>query len=108
MQFVPNFLGHFALTVGLHDALVAASGARIVSLSSSAKMIAPVIFDDLHFDFLPYDPFVAYGQSKTACALLAVEATRRWARDGVLANALNTGEIATNLHKHTVRLRTQV
>jgi hypothetical protein len=51
--------------VRLHDALAAASGARIVSLSSSANMIAPVIFDDLHFDFLPYDPFVAYGQSKT-------------------------------------------
>ena len=57
MQFAMNFLGHFALTVGLHDALSAASGARIVSLSSSANMIAPVIFDDLRFDFLPYDPF---------------------------------------------------
>ena len=43
MQFATNFLGHFALTVGLHDALAGASGARIVSLSSSANMIAPVI-----------------------------------------------------------------
>jgi NAD(P)-dependent dehydrogenase (short-subunit alcohol dehydrogenase family) len=108
MQFATNFLGHFVLTVGLHDALAAASGARIVSLSSSANMIAPVIFDDLHFDFLPYDPFVAYGQSKTACALLAVEATRRWARDGILANALNPGAIATNLQKHTGGLRTPI
>jgi NAD(P)-dependent dehydrogenase (short-subunit alcohol dehydrogenase family) len=108
MQFATNFLGHFALTMGLHDALAAASGARIVSLSSSANMIAPVIFDDLHFDFLPYDPFVAYGQSKTACALLAVEATRRWARDGILANALNPGAIATNLQKHTGGLKTPV
>ena len=47
MQFATNFLGHFALTVGLHDALATAGGARIVSLSSSANMIAPVIFDDL-------------------------------------------------------------
>jgi NAD(P)-dependent dehydrogenase (short-subunit alcohol dehydrogenase family) len=108
MQFATNFLGHFALTVGLQDALAAASGARIVSLSSSANMIAPVIFDDLHFDFLPYDPFVAYGQSKTACVLLAVEATRRWARDGIMANALNPGAIATNLQKHTGGLKTPV
>jgi NAD(P)-dependent dehydrogenase (short-subunit alcohol dehydrogenase family) len=108
MQFATNFLGHFALAAGLHDALAGASGARIVSLSSSANMIAPVIFDDLHFDFLPYDPFVAYGQSKTACALLAVEATRRWARDGILANALNPGAIATNLQKHTGGLKTPI
>jgi NAD(P)-dependent dehydrogenase (short-subunit alcohol dehydrogenase family) len=108
MQFATNFLGHFALTVGLHDALAAADGARIVSLSSSANMIAPVFFDDLHFDFLPYDPFVAYGQSKTACVLLAVEATRRWTRDGIMANALNPGAIATNLQKHTGGLKTPV
>jgi NAD(P)-dependent dehydrogenase (short-subunit alcohol dehydrogenase family) len=108
MQFATNFLGHFALTVGLRDALAAADGARIVSLSSSANMIAPVFFDDLHFDFLPYDPVVAYGQSKTACVLLAVEATRRWARDGIMANALNPGAIATNLQRHTGGLKTPV
>ena len=108
MQFATNFLGHFALTVGLHGALAAAGGARIVSVSSSASMIAPVIFDDLHFDFLPYEPFVAYGQSKTACVLLAVEATRRWARDAIVANALNPGAIATNLQKHTGGLKTPV
>ena len=71
-------------------------------------MIAPVIFDDLHFDFLPYDPSVAYGPSKTACVLLAVEATRRWARDGILANALNPGAIATNLQRHTGGLKTPI
>jgi hypothetical protein len=53
--------GRFALTVGLHRFLATANGARVVSLSSSANMIAPVIFDDLHFNFLPYAPFVAYG-----------------------------------------------
>src|SRR6201993_2474773 len=106
MQFATNFLGHFALTVGLHRFLATANGARVVSLSSSANMIAPVIFDDLHFNFLPYEPFVAYGQSKTACVLLAVEATRRWAAEGIFANALNPGAIATNLQKHTGGLRT--
>ena len=106
MQFATNFLGHFALTVGLHKALAAAEGARIVSVSSSGNLIAPVIFDDLHFNFLPYEPFVAYGQSKTPCALLAVEATRRWAAERICANALNPGAIPTNLQKHTGGLRT--
>jgi NAD(P)-dependent dehydrogenase (short-subunit alcohol dehydrogenase family) len=106
MQFATNFLGHFALTLGLHNALAAAAGARIVSVSSSGNLIAPVIFDDLHFNFLPYEPFVAYGQSKTACVLLAVEATRRWAGEGIYANALNPGAIATNLQKHTGGLKT--
>jgi NAD(P)-dependent dehydrogenase (short-subunit alcohol dehydrogenase family) len=106
MQFATNFLGHFALTVGLHDALAAAHGARIVSVSSSGNLFAPVLFDDLHFDFLPYDPLVAYGQSKTACALLAVEVTRRWSAEGIYANALNPGAIATNLQKHTGGLKT--
>ena len=75
-----NFLGHFALTVGLHGALASAGSARVVTVSSSAHLMAPVFFDDPHFDFIPYVPFVAYGQSKTATVLLAVEITRRWSR----------------------------
>ncbi|MFK0168630.1 SDR family NAD(P)-dependent oxidoreductase [Streptomyces sp. NPDC090306] len=108
IQFATNFLGHFALATGLHGALAAASGARIVSVSSNAHMFSPVIFDDLDFRIRPYDPWSAYGQSKTADVLLAVEATRRWAEDGVLANALNPGAIATGLQKHTGGLRTPV
>jgi NAD(P)-dependent dehydrogenase (short-subunit alcohol dehydrogenase family) len=69
-------------------------------------MIAPVIFDDLHFNFLRYEPFVAYGQSKTANVLFAVEATRRWMADGIFVNAVNPGAIATNLQKHTGGLKT--
>jgi len=106
MQFATNFLGHFALMIGLLDSLVAAKRARIVSVSSSANMIAPVLFDDLHFNFIPYAPFVAYGQSKTAAVLLAVEATRRWAMNGIFANALNPGAIATNLQRYTGGLQT--
>jgi NAD(P)-dependent dehydrogenase (short-subunit alcohol dehydrogenase family) len=94
MQFATNFVGHFALTVGLYDALAGASGARIVSLSSTANLSSPVIFDDLHFRFRPYDPRAAYAQSKTATALLAVEATRRWSSEGIYANSLNPGAIA--------------
>jgi NAD(P)-dependent dehydrogenase (short-subunit alcohol dehydrogenase family) len=48
----------------------------------------------------------AYGQSKTADALLAVEATRRWSGEGIYANALNPGAIATGLQKHTGGLKT--
>jgi NAD(P)-dependent dehydrogenase (short-subunit alcohol dehydrogenase family) len=100
MQFATNFLGHFALTTGLHAALAAASGARIVSVSSSANMMSPVFFDDPHFNFIPYNPWLAYGQSKSANVLMAVEATRRWANAGIFANALNPGAIPTNLQKH--------
>ncbi|MEU0548967.1 SDR family NAD(P)-dependent oxidoreductase [Micromonospora sp. NPDC005979] len=106
MQFATNFVGHYALTVGLHDALAAAGGARVVSVSSSGNLFSPVIFDDLHFAFRPYDPLLAYGQSKSAEALLAVEANRRWAAEGIHANALNPGAIATGLQKHTGGLRT--
>jgi NAD(P)-dependent dehydrogenase (short-subunit alcohol dehydrogenase family) len=91
IQFATNFVGHFALTVGLHGALSAASGARIVSLSSTAHLSSPVIFDDLYFRFRPYDPRGAYAQSKTATALFAVEATRRWSSEGIFANSLNPG-----------------
>ncbi|CAH1668823.1 SDR family NAD(P)-dependent oxidoreductase [Chelatococcus asaccharovorans] len=108
LQFGTNFLGHFALTLWLHRALASGQGSRVVSLSSSGHMFSPVIFDDLNFDFIPYTPFGAYGQSKTANALLAVGATRRWQDDGILANAVNPGAIATGLQKHTGGLRTPV
>jgi NAD(P)-dependent dehydrogenase (short-subunit alcohol dehydrogenase family) len=101
LQFATNHLGHFALSLGLHDALAAAGNARIVSVSSSALFASPVIFDDLHFRFRTYDKWEAYGQSKTANVLFAVEATRRWAGDGITANSLMPGAIATNLQRHT-------
>ncbi|ALV04940.1 SDR family NAD(P)-dependent oxidoreductase [Roseateles depolymerans] len=106
LQWATNFLGHFALTVGLHAALKAAGGARVVSVSSSAQLLGPVVFDDLHFRFRAYEPFAAYAQAKTACVLMAVEATRRWRDDGILANALHPGAIATGLQKHTGGLKT--
>jgi len=59
LQFGTNFLGHFALTTGLHKVLAAANGARVVSVSSSGHLFSPVVFDDLNFDFIPYTPFGA-------------------------------------------------
>lgn len=100
MQFATNHLGHFALAVGLHDALAAAGTARIVSVSSRGHLRSPVVFDDIHFAFRPYEPLLAYGQSKTANVLFAVGATARWAQDGITANALMPGVIMTNLQRY--------
>lgn len=108
LQFATNYLGHFALARGLQDALRKAEGARIVSLSSSAHLLGPVVFDDLDFRFRVYEPLVAYAQAKTACVLMAVEATRRWQHDGIVANAVHPGAIATNLQKHAGGLKTPV
>lgn len=101
LQFATNHLGHFALTVGLHDALAAADGARVVSVSSGGHLRSPVVFDDIDYVFRDYNPFSAYGQSKTANVLFAVEASRRWADDGITSNALMPGAIFdTRLGRH--------
>jgi NAD(P)-dependent dehydrogenase (short-subunit alcohol dehydrogenase family) len=100
MQFATNHLGHFALALGLHDSLAAAGSARIVSVSSGGHLRSPVVFDDIDYAFRDYDPFGAYGQSKTANVLFAVEATRRWVSEGIFVNALMPGGIATPLQRH--------
>jgi NAD(P)-dependent dehydrogenase (short-subunit alcohol dehydrogenase family) len=101
MHFATNHLGHFALALGLHEALASAGNARIVSLSSVGHKRSPVVFDDINFTTRPYDPLIAYGQSKTANVLFAVEATRRWAGDGITVNAVHPGTTpATNLMRH--------
>jgi len=100
MQFATNHVGHFALATGLHDALAEAGGARVVSVSSSAHLRSPVVFGDIHYQWRPYDPWTAYGQSKTANVLFAVEADRRWAGDGIRVNALMPGGIRTNLQRY--------
>jgi NAD(P)-dependent dehydrogenase (short-subunit alcohol dehydrogenase family) len=108
LQFATNHLGHFALATGLHEALAAANGARVVSVSSSAHMMSPVIFDDINFRFRPYDQWLAYGQSKTANVLFAVALTERWSSEGIFCNALMPGAIATNLQRHVGGMRTPV
>jgi NAD(P)-dependent dehydrogenase (short-subunit alcohol dehydrogenase family) len=99
-QFATNHLGHFGLALGLHSALAAAGNARIVSVSSSAHHRSGIVFDDIHFENRPYEPWSAYGQSKTANVLFAVEAAKRWAPDGITANALMPGGIRTALQRH--------
>ena len=104
LQFATNHLGHFALTQGLHHALALGASwrgtARVVSVSSTAHMRSGVDFDDLHFQRREYNPQTAYAQSKTANSLLAVEATRRWADVGIVANAVNPGGVATGLQRN--------
>jgi NAD(P)-dependent dehydrogenase (short-subunit alcohol dehydrogenase family) len=100
MQFATNHLGHFALATGLHDSLALAGKARVVSVSSSAHHRSPVVFEDIHFERREYEPWSAYGQSKTANVLFAVEATKQWASDGITVNALMPGGIRTNLQRY--------
>jgi NAD(P)-dependent dehydrogenase (short-subunit alcohol dehydrogenase family) len=104
LQFATNHLGHHALARGLHGALALGAGerdgARIVVLSSTAHMRAGVDFDDLDFRRRDYDPQIAYAQSKTANSLFSVEATGRWMSDGIVANTVNPGGIATGLQRN--------
>ncbi|CAL9355530.1 SDR family NAD(P)-dependent oxidoreductase [Streptomyces sp. enrichment culture] len=99
LQLATNFLGHFALTTALHPALKASGSARVVLVSSGAHINVPFDFEDPQFERRPYDPWSAYGQSKTAEILFAVGA-RHWAEEGVTVNALNPGYILTNLQRH--------
>ena len=100
LQFATNHFGHFALANGLHDALAQNGNARVVAVSSLAHLRSPVVFEDIHFHTRQYEPWLAYGQSKTANVLFAVEATKRWAADGITVNALHPGSISTNLQRH--------
>jgi NAD(P)-dependent dehydrogenase (short-subunit alcohol dehydrogenase family) len=99
-QFAANYLGHAALTRGLHDALAAAQGARVVVVSSSAHVMSPIVFDDIHFTSRPYDAYSAYAQSKTATVLFTVAIAKKWAADAITANALNPGGVVTNIQRH--------
>lgn len=100
LQFATNHLGHFLLTGLLAPALRAGAPARVVSVSSSGHRLSPVVFDDIHYERRPYDKWQAYGQSKTANVLFAVELDRRLVSAGVRANAIHPGAIVTELARH--------
>lgn len=96
-QFATNHLGHFQLTLGLLPALRAAHGARVVNATSGGHRLSDIRWDDPHFG-TGYDGMLAYGQSKTANVLFAVELDRRWAEDGIRGYAAHPGiVIGTNL-----------
>jgi len=99
-QFATNHLGHFELALDLHDALAAAGNARVVSVSSRGHGFSPIVFDDIHYANRKYNDFEAYGQSKTANVLFALEGSKRWAKDGITVNACHPGSIKTNLRRY--------
>ncbi|HEY4143559.1 oxidoreductase [Pinirhizobacter sp.] len=104
IQFATNHLGHFQLTRGLLPALQRAQGARVVSVSSWGHRYSPVVFDDIHFERREYNPWAAYGQSKTANILFAVELDARYQANGIRAFAVHPGLIIdTGLGKHMSR-----
>ena len=100
MQLGTNHIGHFLLTGLLAPALVASAPSRVVVLSSAAHAIAGIDFDDPMFERREYDPWLAYGQSKTANALFALELNRRLEKQGVSAYAVHPGMILTKLGRH--------
>jgi len=99
-QFGVNYIAHFALTRQLLPALIAAQSARVVCLSSTGHFLSPVIFEDIQFEHRAYDPWQSYGQSKTACALLAVAVQDRYSEQGIEAFAVHPGGIMTTLQRH--------
>lgn len=100
-QFGINHLGHLALTVGLLlPCLRAAGTARVVSLTSSAHRRSDIDYDDPLYRRRPYDPWQAYGQSKTAASLVAVALTARHQDEGITTNAVMPGAVHTDLQRH--------
>lgn len=92
-QFATNHLGHFQLTNKLWSALKQANGARIVNLSSRGHHFSPVVFEDVNFQQREYDPWLAYGQSKTANILFTVSLDERGKADNIRAFAVHPGAI---------------
>jgi NAD(P)-dependent dehydrogenase (short-subunit alcohol dehydrogenase family) len=98
MQFGTNHLGHFVLVNRIAGLI--GDGGRLVNLSSAGHRYADVDLDDPGFDHTPYTPFGAYGRSKTANILFAVEFDRRHRQRGVRAVAVHPGGIRTELDRH--------
>jgi NAD(P)-dependent dehydrogenase (short-subunit alcohol dehydrogenase family) len=98
-QFGTNHLGHFLLVNRLRP-LLAGGPARIVNLSSSGHRFSDVVLDDINFEQTPYDPWQAYGRSKTANILFSIELDRRGRSAGQRACAVHPGTIATELGRH--------
>src|SRR5260370_38558224 len=97
-QFGTNHLGHFVLVNRI--APLMGAGSRLITLSSSGHRFSNVDLDDPNFDRTPYEPFVAYGRSKTANILFAVAFDKRHRNRGVRAAAVHPGGIQTELGRY--------
>jgi NAD(P)-dependent dehydrogenase (short-subunit alcohol dehydrogenase family) len=100
-QFGTNHLGHFVLVNRIESLMK--PGARLVNLSSAGHRFADVDLEDPNFEHTPYTEFGAYGRSKTANILFAVEFDRRHKARGVRATAIHPGGIHTELSRHMQR-----
>lgn len=97
-QFGTNHLGHFLLVNRI--APLIRPGGRLINLSSSGHRFSNVDLEDPNFERTPYEPFVAYGRSKTANILFAVGFDQRHRERGVRAAAVHPGGIQTELGRH--------
>ena len=97
-QFGTNHLGHFTLVNRLKPLLRA--GSRVVTLTSGGHRAGDVDLEDPGFERTPYNEWIAYGRSKTANILFAVEFDRRHRGEGVRAAAVHPGSIDTDLSRH--------
>jgi NAD(P)-dependent dehydrogenase (short-subunit alcohol dehydrogenase family) len=97
-QFGTNHLGHFVLVNRI--APLIREGGRLVNLSSAGHRYANVDLEDPNFESTPYQPFVAYGRSKTANILFAVAFDQRHRGRGIRAAAVHPGGIRTELNRH--------
>jgi NAD(P)-dependent dehydrogenase (short-subunit alcohol dehydrogenase family) len=104
-QFGTNHLGHFVLVNRIASLL--RSNSRLVNLSSAGHRYSDVDLDDPNFERSPYAEFTAYGRSKTANVLFAVEFDRRHKARGVRATAVHPGGIQTELGRHMTPEATQ-
>ena len=100
LQFATNHLGHFLLTAGLWEALRKSRNARVVALSSRGHARCGVDLSDPNFNKRPYDKRAAYGQSKCANSLFAVELDKRGQKHGIRAFAVHPGGILTDLVRY--------
>ena len=98
-QFGTNHLGHFVLVNRIAPLIRA--GGRLINLSSAGHRYSNVDLQDPNFETTPYEPFVAYGRSKTANILFAVAFDKRHRERGVRAAAVHPGGIRTELGRYT-------
>ena len=98
LQFAVNHIGHFIITKGLLPTM-SSSGSRIVTLSSTGHKLSGIQWEDVHFEG-SYDKWKAYGQSKTAASLLAVEISERMKDEGIKTYSVHPGGIFTPLQRH--------
>jgi NAD(P)-dependent dehydrogenase (short-subunit alcohol dehydrogenase family) len=102
-QFATNHLGHYVLANLLWPAIARDGGGRVIELTSAAHRISGIRWDDLQFERDPYDKWQAYGQSKTANSLFAVQLDQLGQDQGVRAFAVHPGGIMTPLQRHLSR-----